>query len=602
MSRSLSDHKKTQKYLLTVPNQKHNNLSIDKKIKTTKNDIINTNSPNINSKIHQKAETTAFRSSKNYLHFYGIDFDKFKFLNRIKSKSNRISYFSDKICESVKALNRNLNTEISEAVSSNLININANRSKLITKKLKYIDKLTRKYDDDFYNSFNLDLLKKPDSKNLSAKKPKNKSKKKWKVNKLTKIKECPSKKLKIKKRRKYRNSTKIIENILNDNVMYNEIRKDRKLKDLKDTIKFLYGENEDIRSYQNYNKAKSLAFIRNEPRCYDFSPSCPYEKNKVYFEKKYSLIKDRINLNKRLFTEINEKDNNGLLYTNHYKLKSTENTENIVVNQRNLNNRYSTKNNTEKKNSFKETVNTSNSLTQRNISTATSRNYKQANVFRVMSGNIEESKSVLNTKPNYIKLSKNNKNKNLYNNYLISIFREIIKKGNELHKEINVDKNILDSDINETKGNRHREKTPNIVNIKKIRKDLDLNYNSHVLTEADVIGNCAKRMEKVLRKKDIGIMLEVAKSVLMQDRLVNNQYTYDYILENIRKKIYEKKISLTKKINKNIETVSIPDDTDYFEKTQIKNLLKDDIPDFYDIEYLKHLLCKYNTLRYNFIK
>ena len=161
---------------------------------------------------------------------------------------------------------------------------------------------------------------------------------------------------------------------------------------------------------------------------------------------------------------------------------------------------------------------------------------------------------------------------------------------------------MLNDDIIETKGKKIKQKTPNIINIKKIRKDLNLYYNSPIINEAEVIERCVNRMEKLLKKKDIEIMLQVAKSVLMQDRLANNQYNYNYIFENITRKIIERKMAISKRIDKNPETITIPTDTDYFEKTELKNLFKDKNPDFSDNEYLQHLKCKYNYLKYKLVK
>ena len=146
--------------------------------------------------------------------------------------------------------------------------------------------------------------------------------------------------------------------------------------------------------------------------------------------------------------------------------------------------------------------------------------------------------------------------------------------------------------INDFKKNQKKKDDKNELDIEKLRKDLKLNNINNVIDEIDVVMNNVRKMEKLVKKKDIYLLRNVAKTVLREDILANKNLLFDNNSLNIKlRKIYERKNK-----NTNIDE-DVEENTERQQKIEMIKLFKNDGPDFCNENYLSNLIKRYKTLK-----
>ena len=112
------------------------------------------------------------------------------------------------------------------------------------------------------------------------------------------------------------------------------------------------------------------------------------------------------------------------------------------------------------------------------------------------------------------------------------------------------------------------------------------------MDEVDVVMNNVKRMEKLVKKKDIYFLRKVAKTVIREDKLANKNLVFNNNTINAKlKKIYDRRTKTNNKDeneNENLERQ---------QRIEMIKLFKNDGPDFFSENYLSNLIKRYRTLK-----
>ena len=229
-------------------------------------------------------------------------------LNTLKEKTHKVSLFMNKLGESFKNFNKNMNSGSNPLMISNLSKINFKRSLFIRNQLRNIDKMNREFDKEYNNPLNLN------------------SDNKYNYNGFE-IKELDEEyQDRIKKEKKIRDdnfrteSKKILNLLYKNNVTEGTIsdyKKTKKLNELKSNIDYVCGVEQKRQNLNNQNDsgkiphytipAKNPSFIREKTKTMSFTPSVRYNKTKIYFCKKYELSQEKMDKSKKIFDTINIK-------------------------------------------------------------------------------------------------------------------------------------------------------------------------------------------------------------------------------------------------------------------------------------------------------
>jgi hypothetical protein len=145
--------------------------------------------------------------------------------------------------------------------------------------------------------------------------------------------------------------------------------------------------------------------------------------------------------------------------------------------------------------------------------------------------------------------------------------------------------------INDYKKCQRKRIPKNEVDIEKIRKELKLNNsNNNIIDEIDIVMNNVKKMEKLIKKKDVYFLRKVAKTVLREDMLTNKNILFDNSLNAKLKRLGDRK---KKGINQEEKEVNLNQQ----ERVEMIRLFKNDKPDFFNEEYLSNLIKRYKSLK-----
>ena len=114
-----------------------------------------------------------------------------------------------------------------------------------------------------------------------------------------------------------------------------------------------------------------------------------------------------------------------------------------------------------------------------------------------------------------------------------------------------------------------------------------------IVDEVDVVMNNVKKLENILRKKDVDELRKVAKTVIREDTLANKVFIYESNPLHIKtEKLYQNR-NLIKNKNKDIENEGTVAQQ---ERNQMISLFKNDKPDFFNEDYLSNLIKRYKSL------
>ena len=517
-------------------------------------------------------------------------------LKQIGDKSKRAMQITKKLDEGFRTYKLSISNEknpINAIISNNIFDMNIKRSRLVAKQLKNLEKMNEKYDYEYYKSYNLDYDKYEDD----IEETKNDIEDKKQVD----IYLSPGEKIiKEEEENKFEHKFETFEGY----------RSKKKLENLKTVIDFMDKkdnigiENQgrkkkyNNRLALNLNKIKSLSFIRPSKKFENnYIPSINYDKNNLFFGKKYILILDHFKRN-----SFSNKHNSSIPFFNRTTKKmKTNTTENSNSSIKNIN--------TSPQNLFyNERHNIDNNL-KNNFYSPENRKNKSQKHLRIFSS--PNNSSIKNTpaKSPCLYYDDYTKNRILINHInsknkkqIMPMLIKLIKKGSELKKDININ-NYFYKDTPMSYKNKSVSKNyyKTQIDIPSIRKEMHLYNVSEIIDEKKIIMNNVQKMSKSIHKKEMEILLNIAKTVIREDQLTHNLVYYNDSLEN-KMAYFNDKQKLKAMANKAFCAKASLDKFKKNKKTdeeKLHKLMKNDKPNFNNIKSLENMIYKYKTMRFD---
>ena len=585
-----------------------------------------------------KSKTVLKQNKKERINLVGpttnefmYNMEKRKKLNSLKEKSHRVSGFMTTLGESFKSFNRNLNSEINPLMIKNLTNISFKRSLFIRQKLRNIDKMNKEFDKEYNNP--IDLYGNT-----------------YKYNDIDLKEIDEEQEERIKKEKTIRDdhfrteSMKILNILYNKNseeIIISDYKKNKKLNELKSSIDYICGveikgqngntQNDPNKIPHYSEQIKSPSFIREKSKNASFTPSVKYNKSKVYYSKKYELSQEKMDKSKRYIENINStiqiSPNKKIKYimkgrNNFCKTEANKNNSPIYINSmsesKETNNEESNKNNSPSSfdindnnqeynsklpqiklkdndnNIFKTIINIKNR--KNNLFTFSPKQRYitlEPNIIvpRKYNFSPQDFKHRCKTANNITHFRNDTKNRNKSNRKkFFPLLRNLLNDNYNLKNDLKFGFNIINNMINDFKKVPKKKDVKNELNIEKIRKELKLNNSNNVIDEVDVVMNNVKKMEKLVKKKDVFFLRNIAKTVLREDKLANKNLLFDNNSLNAKlKKLCERK-------NKNNIQDESEVNLDQQERIEMIRLFKNDGPDFFNEDYLSSLIKRYKTM------
>ena len=359
--------------------------------------------------------------------------------------------------------------------------------------------------------------------------------------------------------------------------------KRKKVKNLELLIK-LVDENEKIESeyYRNSKKLKNykniIKFERNKSDIGLYIPSITYNKNNIYFNKKYDLIRNKFNN-----TNTNNNEKNFVnLEIKHYKKESSKSEPSKFMKYKNLNipDRKKKKSNTMNLNI--------NSLNQNIITNYYNRRRTSGEINKTSiprhSFNKESNmhiKSFLKNKDN-----KNMKDKYSFSVKSLSIFSKskgkiknnnIFPLANKIIEESSkIDRNLKYKYKNSNEEEKEKAKKKQLVelnnltkkrkiNIDLLRKSLHLDKNyfngnkkNNCFDIYDILNKNTNKIKKIIPKNAVEIITEAANKIVYEDKMLHKDIIYynnrllGQFKENKKDKKFNKIFEKQKQIKKEI--------------------------------------------------
>ena len=280
--------------------------------KTKKIKIVNQKmkSRNIKEQNFKRSNTLSKNTHKERIRLVGTNNPEFLYnlekkqkLNSLKEKSNKVSSFMNKLEQSIKTFNISLTSNTNSLMVANLTKINFKRSISIKNKLKNLDRMNDQFDKE-YSKFNINL-------NLA----KNYNKK---SNEKSKEYEKRIKKENLQRKANFKAESIKIMNILlkkfGEDKSISSYKQNKKLSELKSSIDYVCGIDSREKKKNNKNNPskvshysnaiKSPSFIREKSKNASFIPSVRYNKSNVYYNKKYELVQEIMEKDKKSIEKI----------------------------------------------------------------------------------------------------------------------------------------------------------------------------------------------------------------------------------------------------------------------------------------------------------
>ena len=593
-----------------------------------------------------KANTSARRPKKKKFNLVGTNNQEFLYrlkkrqqLNSLKEKSNKVSAYMNNFEKSYKSININLNSIHNSAMIANLAKINFKKSIMVRHKLRNLDKMNEEFDREYYK---FDLNSNNESRKIYQDKVDLEYQKRIKRENQIRKEKFKAESIKI--------MNILFKNNNEEGGSFSDYKKNKKLNELKSSINYICGtdtKNKNGKKSHNtishYNEAiKSPSFIREKNKNGNFSPSVRYDKSNIFFSKKYELVQDIMDKDKKnkdqifntiqvspmkkkkrkykikvtnpIFkTELNESQKDS---TNNkdspIKITEIQNMAKTISNETNYLDKSGIKNS-----KFQSTKNLNNSklnsekvFTHRIRSKKFMTNSPKKKQDPSLISNIDLPPKFFSTKKEKTKRCQtayivNSSKNNIYDFNNISkskrkkkiypLLMDLLDDNYKLKEDLKLGFNIITNMINDFKKTKKAKVIKNELNIRKLREDLKLIKVPPVVDEIDVVMNNVNKMEGLMRKKDIDMLRKVAKTIIREDILANKNMIYENNPLTTRK-IYEKRGIDDNDNNKIIDE----DDGETLaeqERAEMLRLFKNDKPDFCNEEYLAHLIKRIRSLK-----
>ena len=407
--------------------------------------------------------------------------------------------------------------------------------------------------------------------------------------------------------------------------------KRKKLKNLQLLIK-LADENEKIENeyYKNGDDAKNfrnrIKFERNKSEINLYKPCVTYNKNNIYFQKKYDLIKHKFNFSKfnnsisnkynkanslekelsscgldsniitknkssNLLQKVLSFKNINLPIRKNKKAKSLYLT-NLSPQNKIINNHATSRESSE--NNLLETYNSSymNSFNQElhnNIDTTKKNCSNQKAKYKYSFSSSNSVKALSNFSKSKSKSRDKNKRRKLSNKNIFPLVNKIIEESSKIeegiktnYKKDNEAEKAKDKkkEINEVKNLTKKRK----LNIDQLRKRLKLdekyfdgNKKNCCFDLYEILNKNTDKMKKIVDKNGIKLIKEAANKIIYEDKMLHKDIYYynnkflGQFMENKRDKMFNKIFEKQKQIKK--EIIGNPKTL----KEKMFQFLKDDI-------------------------
>ena len=625
-------------------NKKKSPVMLNQKLSSRNNKSMNFTKANTSAR-HQKKKKINLVGTNNQEFLYRLK--KRQQLNSLKEKSNKVSAYMNNFEKSYKSLNINFNSIHNNAMIANLAKINFRKSIMVRHKLRNLDKMNEEFDREYYK-FDINLN--------------SQSRKIYEDKVDLEYQKRIKRENQIRKEKFKAESIKIMNILFKKNNeeggSFSDYKKNKKLNELKSSINYICGTDPKKKNGQNshntishYNEAiKSPSFIREKNKNGNFTPSVRYDKSNVFFSKKYELVQDIMDKDKKYIdqifstiqvsplkkknrkykmkvknpifkTELNESQKDS---TNNkdspIKITEVLNMAKTISNEKNYSDKNVIKNSkfqsTKSLNNGK--LNSETVFTHRVRSKKFMTNSPKKKHDPSSDSNIDlppkffstkkdkekekekEKKKRCQTANNVSRLKNeindiNNMSKSKRNKKIYPLLMNLLDDNYKLKEDLQLGFNIITNMINDFKKTKKAKVVKNELNIRKLREDLKLIKVAPVVDEIDVVMKNVNKMEGLMRKKDIDMLRKVAKTVIREDILANKNMIYENNPLTTRK-IYERKGNDDNDNNK----INDEDDGETLaeqERAEMLRLFKNDKPDFCNEEYLAHLIKRIRSLK-----
>ena len=516
-------------------------------------------------------------------------------------KNNQSKNITDKII-----LNKN-------KISNNILNINNKHNNNINKNIENYSKI--KNSNNSSDNLNKSILTTSNSeikyrKNINSHNQKNNNDKSSTTqignkNNIIYFHKINNKNNRVKTEEKNESNSKDNKEFLEENLNF---RQKEKLKKLKYLI-FIYdrknktiGKNNKNNTIINLEKRKLINFCR-EKKITKFIPCNIYDKTNIFLNKKYFTKKynenEEIKKNSTIFqinteTNQNNKDSkiNNKISNETSRTVANENKTRIkLISKFNLNNLFTKNNYTFNMNNLYKRYNSSKNNHYDNL--------QKENDFL----KIYKKRSKSSYKPN--KYSIINISKSIKDDYSKAIFpmtQRLITESNIINDEISKEKN---NDILHGYFGDESKKIPKLkkkpVDLKRIRKDINLYNIKSYFNETNLIYKGTKRIEKLLTsKKEVKLARKIAQRVINEDILLNNYFdfdaTYNIRLQRLKERRLYTKFAGDTTLSKNNMKINKKQKTD---REKLFKILKGGLENYFDKKSLQYLIFKYKAINLN---
>ena len=359
---------------------------------------------------------------------------------------------------------------------------------------------------------------------------------------------------------------------------------------------------------------KKINMLRNKKK-FDLYHTClTYNKNNLFYNKKYKLIFDK---NK----SINK------LYAHTYQNKNPKNTSpikknniNTLLTETKIDNNISSNSNrlqspinfisSKEKSDFQNKINELNDRNRLNIEITEAREFtpytnisSESNIFKTYSStNTNSSKNKLKAD---IILSKRNQINNK-NKQISKVYSDVLMNYNKIKNSLS---NYYLSDKREE--NQKKINEMNIKNlIKKKRtdlkaliKELNLDYDrDNVNLEEIILNKKNKIKERIRNPKQRRLLNQIQQQVMNEEKILSKKVILENNLEKklksrkkkLSEKIFEEMTLKRKQLKHHLIGFKLVQEKDY-----INNLMKNEIPNFNAPKSLQALLYKYKVMKFN---
>lgn len=360
------------------------------------------------------------------------------------------------------------------------------------------------------------------------------------------------------------------------------------------------------------NEKKNLNMLRNRKKHELYHTCITYNKNNLFYNKKYRLIFDKDkSINKLYFQthenkktknshQINKNNINSLLTETNLNNKKPFNSNRIqsplnYISLKDKSNKIPQT--TKKRNLF---INSENTET-REVTHFT--NFSESNIFKTYSSTNSSKNKIF--KPvidlNQKKTRENNKNKQIF-----KVYSEVLKNYKKIKHELN--NNYFSDRKGEEEKKKNEMNIKNLIkkkktNLKILTKELDLNYDRDNVDLEEIILNKKNKIKERMRNAQQRRLLnQIQQQVINEDKILSKKIILENNLEKklksrtkrLNERLFEEMTLKRKRLKHHLIGFKLVEEKDYINK-----LMKNEVLNFNTPKSLQVLLHKYKIMKFS---